>query len=400
MASDQRSGDRGGQREKKAPPCEILCAQCRKPGTTDTLKACSRCRRALYCNAQCQRAHWIGGHKKVCKPVGVTPVPPQPQGSAAAEEDSGPRCIICLSGGDPPPIPSGCGCRGAAGLAHVACRAEAAIHATLKNPDPKANPLHPWTLCGTCRSPYQGEMKVMLIKAYWDAVKDGPKNEAWVIAAAFWGMHQVELGQLKEGRILQKLSIATAEKLKLPARLQMSLKTMSELNTGDGLANARKHLQAAIDADDDYGTGSARHMLGRALMEAGQLEEGVAALQTAYATYKKHRGAEDPPTLSLAVDLAGALKTAGKYGEALALCVELTPMVKRVVGPESYLTFQCASYHASLLGLSGQFQPAVDLCREHLAAAERALAPEHSLILGLRQLLDFSLAQLGQQPNA
>jgi hypothetical protein len=42
---------------------------------------------------------------------------------ASADPEVNGTCIICLDN-DPPPIQSGCACRGDAGLAHVECRAE------------------------------------------------------------------------------------------------------------------------------------------------------------------------------------------------------------------------------------------------------------------------------------
>ena len=118
-----------------------------------------------YCSAECQKAHWKeGGHKKQCKAaaravdVNITDLR-RPTGSAhdsniagvsavglsskrgptsrPAEKRSvvtsrtaratldGGVCIICLDP-DPPPIQSGCACRGDAGLAHVECRILAA----------------------------------------------------------------------------------------------------------------------------------------------------------------------------------------------------------------------------------------------------------------------------------
>ena len=69
---------------------------------------CGRCKRAFYCGRTCQKRHWgRGGHKEAC----VEP----------------PCCTICLDGGDEPllPIQGGYRCRGDAGPACVACRAEA-----------------------------------------------------------------------------------------------------------------------------------------------------------------------------------------------------------------------------------------------------------------------------------
>lgn len=44
------------------------------------LERCGRCRRALYCGQDCQRAHWHAGHKPACKP-GSLPAPPSPAAS-------------------------------------------------------------------------------------------------------------------------------------------------------------------------------------------------------------------------------------------------------------------------------------------------------------------------------
>ena len=44
------------------------CSYCSKAVDPDgeKLKRCSRCLRTAYCNADCQTAHWKGGHKQVC----------------------------------------------------------------------------------------------------------------------------------------------------------------------------------------------------------------------------------------------------------------------------------------------------------------------------------------------
>ena len=94
------------------PTAALLCAwaRCGKELSGDPAlrKRCARCKQALYCDRTCQKKHWReGGHREEC----VEP----------------PCCTICLDGGDEPlPIQGGCGCRGDAGLAHVACRAEVA----------------------------------------------------------------------------------------------------------------------------------------------------------------------------------------------------------------------------------------------------------------------------------
>ncbi|XP_078665268.1 uncharacterized protein LOC144907778 [Branchiostoma floridae x Branchiostoma belcheri] len=39
---------------------------CGKPGYRSTLKLCGACKLTRYCSRDCQRQHWLGGHKKCC----------------------------------------------------------------------------------------------------------------------------------------------------------------------------------------------------------------------------------------------------------------------------------------------------------------------------------------------
>lgn len=41
------------------------CSNCSKP--LSTIKKCSRCGKENYCNTDCQKQHWKGGHKVVCR---------------------------------------------------------------------------------------------------------------------------------------------------------------------------------------------------------------------------------------------------------------------------------------------------------------------------------------------
>ena len=40
------------------------CSHCRS--FKEGLTRCSRCKAAYYCNAECQMAHWKGGHSQDC----------------------------------------------------------------------------------------------------------------------------------------------------------------------------------------------------------------------------------------------------------------------------------------------------------------------------------------------
>ncbi|KAI0039185.1 hypothetical protein FA95DRAFT_1577764 [Auriscalpium vulgare] len=52
------------KRDKKDGACCYMC------GTPHNLSGCSGCRKAFYCGAECQRAHWNAGHRAQCKKWG------------------------------------------------------------------------------------------------------------------------------------------------------------------------------------------------------------------------------------------------------------------------------------------------------------------------------------------
>ena len=101
------------------------------------------------------------------------------------EEEEG-ECLICLDRNPPPiqmrcacrkefpllfaevrPIQSGCACRGAAGLAHQACRARAAKALVLRKGSTEW-----WRKCQTCHQNFTGPMRQGLADAWWQMVRD------------------------------------------------------------------------------------------------------------------------------------------------------------------------------------------------------------------------------------
>jgi hypothetical protein len=71
----------------------------------------------------------------------------------------GGACIICLDT-SPPPIQSGCACRGDSGLAHVACLVRAAASQQAQ----RGNDV--WRKCQTCKQDYTGAMQTGLAEAW------------------------------------------------------------------------------------------------------------------------------------------------------------------------------------------------------------------------------------------
>jgi hypothetical protein len=73
--------------------------------------------------------------------------------------NDGGACIICLDT-SPPPIQSGCACRGDSGLAHIACLVRAAASQQAQ----RGNDV--WRQCQTCKQDYTGAMRTGLAEAW------------------------------------------------------------------------------------------------------------------------------------------------------------------------------------------------------------------------------------------
>ena len=99
------------------------------------------------------------------------------QGVALGEDGV---CFVCL-GTSPSPIQSGCACRGAAGLAHLGCRVEAAEALVEQKKDSNEW----WWTCQTCEQQFTGEMRDGLANAWWSQVCDRAEDDGERLDAAF-----------------------------------------------------------------------------------------------------------------------------------------------------------------------------------------------------------------------
>ena len=86
-------------------------------------------------------------------------------------------CIICYEA-DPPPIQSGCACRGESGLAHVGCRIKVAMSQMAHRGNLA------WWLCQTCKQSFTGAMQTGLSEASWSRVRDQAAGSDERIGAA------------------------------------------------------------------------------------------------------------------------------------------------------------------------------------------------------------------------
>ena len=87
-------------------------------------------------------------------------------------------CLICFEA-SPPPIQSGCACRGPAGLVHPGCRVQAAETLVER----KGSSMW-WFTCQTCEQNFTGTICTGLANAWWSQVRDRDEEDPERLEAA------------------------------------------------------------------------------------------------------------------------------------------------------------------------------------------------------------------------
>ena len=117
-------------------------------------------------------------------------------------------CFVCL-GTSPSPIQSGCACRGAAGMAHLCCRVEAAEALV----EQKSSAEWWWT-CQTCKQQFTDKMRDGLANAWWSQVCDRAEDDDERLDAA--GNLAVSLsdqGKFDEAEKMQREVLAVRKRV-------------------------------------------------------------------------------------------------------------------------------------------------------------------------------------------
>ena len=122
-----------------------------------------------------------------------------------------PCCTICLEGGDEPlPVQCGCACRGAAGLAHVACMAQAAAHRGVGWNTA-------WEGCRTCGQRYTGGMRTGLARSssfVWRTERRAPEDRHRLRARGSLREALRHAGECTQAEVLPRYLLA----IRLPTR--------------------------------------------------------------------------------------------------------------------------------------------------------------------------------------
>jgi hypothetical protein len=325
-----------------------------------------------YCSVECQKTHWkVGGHKKQCKvlqaaarataergtPTAENVAPPATVRSTVGGSDVG-ACTICLDS-EPPPIQSGCACRGDAGLAHVECRAMAAAHLVANSKSAVG-----WWRCATCGQHFTGAMQLGLAEAWWSTAQRLPEEDVQRLAAAA-NLASALVGQGRHG----EAATLYREVLSVQQRV-MGPDHPGTLMTANNLASALSYQGKHAEAENMHrevlvvkgrvlglehpSTLMTDNNLASALSNQGKHAEAATMHREALVIQRRVLGPEHPETLTTAANLAITLDNQGKHSEAATMYRELLPVVRRVLGPEHPHTLAIAK---NLVGTTLRSQP-------------------------------------------
>ena len=336
----------GTGRELSCKPTNLrglaTCGHCGAEKARNALKKCGKCRAVHYCDGACQRAHWKrGGHKELCREQFTCTI--------CLDDDAFPLAIQCS-----------CGCRDAAGCAHVTCKAEYAVH---QGPGYHNG----WFECPTCKQRYMGAMKLGLAQTLWTRLQGRPAED--------------------NDRLCAQNSLAAACS-------QVGSPAETEALYRDLLAVRRR-----VDGPNHEATLFVASNLGCALRNQGKNREAEALLRDTLELQRAVLGPEHEDTLLTATGLATALQNQGKQVEAEPLLRDTLAIQQRVLGKGDYGTISAAR-NLTVLLVNTKCVEAVELGRGTLAQAIRTLGPDHPLSLGVACALAAALGKQGHTEEA
>ncbi|CAH0370499.1 unnamed protein product [Pelagomonas calceolata] len=309
------------------------CAACAAP-LPHPAKQCSRCK-TLYCGPACQKQHWDGGHKDLCKKIkktgGAEPYNANKKYSEAvtvavekcADDTKGQTCFICtqaLHWKTKEGLVRGCACRGTAGLAHVSCLAE---QAKILYAESEENNLtfkvqnerwKRWYSCSLCEQDYHGVVRCALGWACWKTYVGRPEAD-WARGAA---MTELGLGLSAVYQHEDALSVGEAE-----------LSTLRRLGgTPDNILSVMSNLACTYE------------LIGRS-------NEALSLRKDVYSGRLKLDGEED--ILNAANNYATSLAALKRFEEAKSLMRKTVPKARGVLGEAHEITLGMMQNYAMAL---------------------------------------------------
>ena len=338
---------------------------------TEVENRCGRCKREYYCGRSCQKQHWrMGGHSLVCAEA--------------------PCCTICLDGGgDTRPIQCGCACRGAAGLAHVGCKARVAAHVSAGWNDA-------WAECLTCGQFYTGGMQLGLARELVRQMeRRAPADDHRLTALCNLGQALKEAGEHDEAEVLLRDVLVLRRRAfgaKHPCTLNVGTILAETMRLCGRFAEAvalYQQILAATPASfkEHENTLGAQRSCADALSKLGNHAEAEVLLRGILATEDVKYGPGDARTLQTRQTLGDVLREQGKHAEAGCVFRPTMAAMQRVLGPEHPETLRTMHLLARCLGNQGHHAAAELLLQSVLEGRRRACGPEHPDTLATAGLL-------------
>ena len=410
-----------------SPPahCEATAAgsgrqtvnSCDNCGGAQAKYACVGCHASSNCSKECQRADWKkGGHAHQCDgkheqakhthdskeaPPAVAIAQghayacaraPAPATAATGASVDG-SCWICLCPGPDdsgaPLLLPGCGCRGSAGTAHLACVTAYANGKMAEMVMARAGEGRPhdsdWHACLTCGQAYTGPLALGLAKAWVIAVADRPSWDAGRLDAELrLGWVLLEHGRPADAERIFRVAISVMQRHPVT---QLAHPRTLELRASSGLGWALHQLGRGAEAEKllRKTLKTSKRVLGPehacAQICTGNLGGVLIKLGRCYAAEPLIRELLDTRRRVLGPEHSETLTTAGNLGGVLlrisfARCVELAPPK---LLQEKKVAFDSDSDSDSddIECLVGHVLYTEDFLRKTRASMERVLGPRH-----------------------
>jgi hypothetical protein len=247
-------------------------------------------------------------------------------------------CVVCYES-QPPPIQSGCACRGDGGLAHINCMVQAAVWQQARRG------ADAWCECQTCKQFFTGAMLTGLAKAWWTRVRDYEEdNDERLGAAGNLAQSLYGEGEYAEAERIFRSVHRTYMRV-LGAEHPNSLMMASE-------------IALCLSYQEQYA-------------KAEYIDREV------YAIRKRVLGAEHPATLMSASNLAACQSHQGKSAEAEQMNRKINVVRERVLGADPPDTLMSASNLAFDLNRQGKYAEAETINRQVHRMETRLLGAAH-----------------------
>jgi hypothetical protein len=332
----------------------------------------------------------MGGHKALCKALlaarAVLAAAEREGGSEACED-----CTVCLEG-DPPPIQSGCGCRGDAGLAHIGCRVTAAEHAIQSK-----GPERAWDRCATCGQAFSGFMRLGLMSERLRRALRLPETARERLGASRSLAYALAMnGKVLEAEAILRDALAVAarvwgndDEIVLQSSITMAdiLRRLHKVAESDTIMRRCYADSVRLYGPHDSRTMTCAQSLASSLSDQGKDDGALPIFRANLEASARSNGPEHIVTLSYQTYVANSLMVLSRFDEAEAMYSENLPIVRRVLGPEHPTTLATVLQHAVCVATQGRIADAEAMLVETLAVMKRVLGAENQLTLETSSVL-------------